>query len=310
MPHFITFTACNHGYPPRAAACVAVRVDCEQFSMGAAFVAPCGVGVQVLLPYGGIVSTRKVCNGVAKIRRGVTWRMQDSADDGAGAEDEAPSDTFVPSPSSAQKSAEALADEGTQRNALISRLLELCAITGRGQLASVAQVASVDEVVMKLEEMNPNPEPVETELIDGTWTLVYTSAKLFRSNPFLAAAATPLLQIGQARQTIDVGGGKLSTEVDVVAFPVTSGTVKTVTRVTPVGAERLELTVEKTNITGGKLADRLDLGGISFDIPVEQIYSRVRGASPETFLDTYYLDERLRISRSKAGSLYIYTRQQ
>lgn len=224
----------------------------------------------------------------------------------ADAEDEAPSDTYVPA-------AEALKTmmpgaEQSKRASLIASLLRLSAATSRGQMATESQMSAVDDIVMSLEEINPNPQPVETDLIDGTWTLVYSSAKLFQSNPFLMAAVTPLLQLGQVRQKIAVDDGKLITEADVVAFPVTSGTLKTTARVTPVGAERLELTIETTTITGGKIADRFDLGGISFDVPIEQIFSRLRNTTPATYLDTYYLDDQLRISRSKEGKLYIYTR--
>lgn len=239
------------------------------------------------------------------IRRSrASLRMQ--GDDGDGAEDETPSDSYVP-PADALKSI-IPGVESSKRDGLISNLLQFAAATSRGQLASDSQISAIDDIVMALEELNPNPQPVETDLIDGTWTLVYSSAKLFQSNPFLMAAVTPLLQLGQIRQKIAVDDGKLVNEAEVVAFPATSGTVKTTARITPVGGERLELTVETTNVTGGKILNRLDLGGISFDVPVEQILSRIKNMSPETYIDTYYLDDRLRISRSKQGKLYIYTR--
>jgi len=230
--------------------------------------------------------------------------MQDG--DGDPAEDEAPSDTYVPAAEATR--AVQPGGDAAKRHELTTRLLRLAAVTSRGQSASEGQKAAVDDVVMALEELNPNPQPVETDLIDGLWSLVYSPAKLYTSNPFLFPGATPLLEVGQIRQRVAVDDGLLETEVDVLAFPVTSGTLKTSARLTPVGAERLEFTVEKTTITGGKIADRFDLGGISFDVPVEQILSRVKNASPETYVDTYYLDETLRISRSKRGTLYIYTR--
>lgn len=161
---------------------------------------------------------------------------------------------------------------------------------------------------MALEELNPTSSPVETDALDGLWTLVYSSARLFETSPLLLAAATPLLELTQIRQRIALDDGRLITEADVVAFPVTSGTVRTTCRVTPVGGERLELTVETTTVIGGKIADRVDLGGISFDVPIERILSRIKNVTPDTYLDTYYVDEKLRISRSKKGNLYIYTR--
>lgn len=231
--------------------------------------------------------------------------MQQDDDNGDSTED-APSDTYVPAAEAVEKFIPGA--QKVKRDALIAKLLQISAATERGQIATETQITTVDDVVMQLEEINPNPQPVETDLLDGTWTLVYTSSKLFKSNPFLLPAATPLLKVGQVRQTIRIDDGSLATEVDVVAFPITSGTVKTTARITPVGGERLELTVEKTTIIGGKIANRLDLGGINFDIPIEQIYTRIKNASPDTYVDTYYLDEKLRISRSKQGKLYIYSR--
>lgn len=223
-----------------------------------------------------------------------------------GAEEDAPSDTYVPA-SEADDPVTSVAAQ-SKRTSLTARLLQLAAVTCRGQLATDSQMAAMDDLIMSLEEANPNPHPVETDLIDGLWTLVYTNTKLFQTNPFLMVAAKPLLDLGQVRQRIAVNDGTLTTEADVIAFPATSGTIKTTARVTPVGSERLEVTVEKTNVTGGKLVNAIDMGGLSFDIPVEQIFSRLRNLSTETYFDTYYLDDNLRISRAKDGKLYIYTR--
>lgn len=231
-------------------------------------------------------------------------RMQDMEADGA--EEDAPSDTYVPASEAVDAVTSGVAQ--SKRASLIARVLQLAAVTSRGQLATDAQTAAMDDLVMSLEELNPNPQPVETDLIDGLWTLVYTSARMFQSNPLLMAAAKPLLELGQVRQRIAINDGTVTTEADIVAFPAVSATLKTTARVTPVGAERLEITVEKTTVTGNKLINTIDLGGLSFDIPVEQIYSKLRNTSSESYIDTYYLDDNLRISRSKEGKLYIYTR--
>lgn len=237
------------------------------------------------------------CARVAKVSRRHCV-MQDD-------ESEAPSDTYVPAGEGSSGTAEQMF---AKRTSLIGRMLQLAAVTARGQLATSTQSAAMEDLVMQLEEVNPTAEPVNTDLIDGYWTLVYSNARLFQSSPLIALALKPLLQLGQVRQRISVTDGTLVTEGDLTAFPATSGTVKTAARITPVGGDRLEVTVEKTTVTGGKIADAIDLGGLSFDLPVERITSKLRNVSPETYFDTYYLDDKIRISRSKDGKLYIYTR--
>lgn len=236
--------------------------------------------------------------------RRARWRMQDVG--GEDAEDEAPSDTYVPGGEGVASTLPGAED--SKRKALTNRLLQLAAATSRGQLATDSQTAAMDDLVMSLEEINPNPQPVETDAIDGVWTLVYAGTKLLRSNAFVALALSPVLQVGQVTQKVSVDEASLITDVEFIAFPLTTVTVSTKASVTPVGAERLEVSVMNSTVTGGKIAEKLDLGGLSFDIPVRQIYSRIKNMQSETYIDTYYLDESLRISRSKQGDLYIYTR--
>lgn len=234
----------------------------------------------------------------AQLPRRVSTTMQDDAG-------EAPSDTYVPA---SEGSGGTVGQVSSKRTSLIGRVLQLAAVTARGQLSTGSQIAAMDDLVMALEEVNPTADPVNTDLIDGYWTLVYTNTRMFQGSPLLSLALKPVLQLGQVRQRIAVADGTLVTEADITAFPATSGTLKTSARITPVGGDRLELTVEKTTVTGGKLVDAIDLGGLSFDVPVERILNKIRNVSPETYFDTYYLDDKLRISRSKDGKLFIYTR--
>lgn len=222
------------------------------------------------------------------------------------AEDDAPSDTYVPAGEASPTSNPLKAV--TKRMSLVKRLIKLSAVTLRGQEATDAQAAAVEDIIMALEEMNPTTMPVNSDKIDGVWFLAYSNAKLFQSNSFVNAAIKPVLQLSQVRQRINLNDGSLTTEGDITVFPGTSGTVTTKARVTPLGGERLEITVEKSTVTGGKLLSTLDLGGLSFNVPVEQILSRLRNMSPETYFDTYYLDDDIRISRSKEGKVYVYTR--
>lgn len=227
--------------------------------------------------------------------------------DSASAEDEAPSDSFVP-PGTASAIADKVTGTTDERKGLIVEVLSLASATARGQFATGGQKSRVEDLVAKLEDLNPTEAPVETDDIDGQWVLLYSSNKIFSGNPLLSFAAKPVLEAGQIRQTIRVDEGKLISEVEVTAFPEVTGVVKTTARVTPVGGERLEVGIEKTTVSGGSVAGRFDLGGLSFDIPVEDIYQRLRGSTPDLYLDTTYLDEYIRISRSKNGKLFIFSR--
>lgn len=236
-------------------------------------------------------------------------RMMANGDEGGedeSAEDEAPSDTYVPP---GTDMASIFSDDESERAKLTTKLLRLCAITNRGQFASEGQREAIDALASSLEALSPTMESVNSPGFDGLWTLAYLSIPLFRTQPLLMPGSTPLLEINCVRQRIELAVGRVTTDVQVVAFPKISAIVRTASTATPVGSDRIELVVDKTTIIGDKLAGQVDLGGLSVDIPIAKIYERIRGASPETYFDTYYLDDDVRISRSKSGSLYIYVKE-
>ncbi|GJQ11716.1 hypothetical protein GpartN1_g3507.t1 [Galdieria partita] len=188
------------------------------------------------------------------------------------------------------------------------RLYQLCASTDRGQMSRPEQRSEVEDLAAELESLNPNPNPLDGTKLDGSWELIYSSVPFYKTSPLLLASATPFLRIGQWRQNISLSYGELMNEVDLEAFPGLMGTIVQQTRVTPVGGERLEIVIDKTSLKGRSIADRLDLGGIQLDIPFGEILRRVQGSSSEIFLDTYYVDDELRISRTRGGRLLIFSR--
>jgi PAP_fibrillin len=266
-----------------------------------AFAGACATGPLTATPRTFVTTSRP--STVRAARRPGAPRMQTGGD----AEDEAPSDSFVPQAAAAV--ADAVGGLG-ERGPALQELLAVAAATCRGAFASDAQKTVVEDLVARLESANPTEAPVETDGIDGEWVLVYASGmkgERGTGKRVLGLVTRPVVQVGQVRQTLSVDEGRLVSEVDVTLFPEVSGVVKTTARVTPVGGERLEVGVEKTTIIGGSLGGRFDLGGLSFDLPVEQIYSRIKGTSPETVIDTTYLDDKIRISRSKT-KLFVYAR--
>jgi hypothetical protein len=169
------------------------------------------------------------------------------------------------------------------------RLYQLCASTDRGQMSKPEQRSEVEDLAAELESLNPNPNPLDGTKMDGCWELIYSSVPFFKTSPLLLASVTPFLRVGQWRQNVSLSYGELVNEVDFEAFPGLMGTILQQTRVTPVGGERLEITVDKTSVKGRSIADRLDLGGLQIDIPFGELLRRVQGSSSEIFLDTYYV---------------------
>jgi len=195
------------------------------------------------------------------------------------------------------------------REELVGRVLEMAARTDRGQAATKSQKAKMEDWIAQLEGLNPTEMPVDTDKINGQWNLVYSSVPFYKGNPFLALSAAPNLAVGQIRQVIFVDGGELRGEVDLKLFPEITGTMLTTCKVTPVSPDRLEIVVEKVTFRGGSILDKVDLGGISVDVPVERIFQQLRGTVPETFIDTSYLDDQYRISRGKSGAIYVFGRE-
>ncbi|CAM9727564.1 unnamed protein product, partial [Sphacelaria rigidula] len=173
-------------------------------------------------------------------------------------------------------------------------LLQVAAMTERGQLASPDQRNDVDLLVDRLEALKIEGPDYNDEDMVGVWTLVYSSSQAFRSSPFFATFQAllgqegvaekifsftdgfPNAKIGQARQIVNEDCTELVSRVEMSLWPHrwVSGVVETRSRIVndDVG-ERLEVIVDDTRVKDsilGKISPRLE----GWRVPVDQLSER------------------------------------
>uniref|UniRef100_A0A7S0MVH3 Plastid lipid-associated protein/fibrillin conserved domain-containing protein n=1 Tax=Pyramimonas obovata TaxID=1411642 RepID=A0A7S0MVH3_9CHLO len=215
-----------------------------------------------------------------------------------------------------------------------TRLLKLGAISCRGSEATTTQMAEASELVAELGEIGCS----DSAYLDGSWLLVMSSTKAFRSSPFFWAVGemmgdmanffyeahehqTSLFGggIGEVVQTIDLANEELLSDCVVKASlgvpligwaPVVSGSgrVKTSASVRIVDETSLACTVKNTALDGGPEAIAPALNGTV--VPVSDAMSAINsGAVPEVVFETKFADDQLRISQLPDGAWFVYVRQ-
>mmetsp|Transcript_22332 Transcript_22332/g.36924 ORF Transcript_22332/g.36924 Transcript_22332/m.36924 type:complete len:295 (+) Transcript_22332:82-966(+) len=262
----------------------------------------------------------------AKALSKITWtpvRMSDMGD--------FPSDTssmVEEEPESPPESEE----DVTYREKLKSEIIALGATTNRGQIASEDEKDIVIDLVYQLESMNPSPK-TNIAASYGTWELVYSDVELFRSSPFFMAVrdlfgdddekasqafslhrlATSTSEIGKVKQVL--GPSTLVSEVDLkvgtipsLPFAIT-GTVVSDAEVTANGDQSLQVTVGKTKVSNSNILKFLNLEDMGAAVPVKDVFERLRGSVPTVPLNTYYLDDTMRISRTQDEHFFVYIRR-
>lgn len=207
-------------------------------------------------------------------------------------------------------------------------LLQVAAMTERGQLATTDQRNDVNLLVDRLEALKmEGPEYKDDDMV-GIWTLVYSSSQAFRSSPFFATFqallgrekvaekifaftdAFPNAKIGQARQIVNEDCTELVSRVEMSLWPHRwiSGVVETRARIVndDVG-ERLEVIVDDTSVRDsvlGKISPRLE----GWRVPVDQLSERIFDRIPRITLETMFLDQDLRISRLPDRNFLVYVK--
>ena len=202
---------------------------------------------------------------------------------------------------------------------------------------------AASSLIGELIAANPNPEPAASPTcsIDGDWELIYSDTFLFRSSPFFWAVGSMMGDtadffyqahshqtgifgggVGRVVQTVDTKGGRLISDSVVkasVGLPLLGfspifagyGSVITAGRCAAKDGTRLAVTAETTTV---RQDDANVLPQLNFlngtTVPVEDVMKQVGGgeAGPEVYLDTFYLDDEMRISKLEDGSVFVYQR--
>jgi len=197
-------------------------------------------------------------------------------------------------------------------NDLKTKLLQLSAITNRGQIASQDQRDEIERTLNTLASQNPSKNPVDKEEIEGVWELIYSDSMLFKTNPvFALSSISPFFSIGEIKQKLFVDSGVLENEAELKLFPGITATTVTKAELIPVSGTRIELKIKDTSIQAKSIVSnsQIDLSQLKLNIPVSELYQRINnGTVPETYFDTIYLDSSMRISRSKSGTLFAFVK--
>jgi len=249
--------------------------------------------------------------------------------------DDAPSDYDVSDllPTEKQVSIDTDPNDALIRDELKRELLLLASVTNRGEFASREEKDILVDLVTQLEALNPSADPAS--LCMGEWDLCLCSTQAFRSSPFFQSIraifgndsnamiaenafnlhdqATSVGKVGKVRQCVK--DSELISEVDLevglmggLPFAV-KGTVVTTASIDITGPETWETRVKTTQVKGSNLPflDQF-LDDNPVEVPVGDLYDKIRGDVPVAKLKTFYIDEGLRITRDVDDNFYVFSR--
>ena len=221
-------------------------------------------------------------------------------------------------------------DIDKERTNLKEMLFARAAITNRGEIASDKDNEYMLDLISNLEALNPAFDNPDVHSLIGEWELVYTDSQLFLSSPFfllvreligndadkikdifrLHRQAANTGEIGRIRQIIDNNSliSKVDLRVGLIPGPPFSikGTVVSVADATIEDLFTLKLKMKETKIENSNLPfwntfenlAKLDIATIVKTIS--------QGEVPQSIINTYYIDNTIRISRNKDDSVFVY----
>lgn len=190
-----------------------------------------------------------------------------------------------------------------------AELLEMVAGKNRGLLASEIDQVAVLSAVVKLEDLNPNPNPVERlDLLDGDWRLLYTTSK-----GILNLDRFPGLQLGQVYQCIRATSTTVYNIAEVVGLPFLEGIVSVAARFEPVSEKRVTVKFERSILNLqrflGYRSPQEFIQRIEAGKKFPPVDFSIKNREQQGWLDITYLDEDLRIGRGNEGSVFVLSRE-
>ncbi len=189
-----------------------------------------------------------------------------------------------------------------------TQLLKAIAGRNRGLLAQPSDRQIILDAIDHLEDENPTPQPIESNLLAGDWRLIYTT-----NSNLLFIDLPPLVRLGQIYQSVRPATGKLYNIAEVISgIPGLSGLICVSAKFTAVSDKRIDVKFQRWIIGLQKLLDyqspeelveKIESGNglTALDLPIDE-------QNQDNWLDITYLDEDLRIGRGHRGNLFVLTK--
>jgi len=189
-----------------------------------------------------------------------------------------------------------------------TQLLKAIAGRNRGLLAQSSDRQIILDAIDHLEDENPTPQPIESNLLGGDWRLIYTT-----NSNLLFIDLPPLVRLGQIYQSVRPATGKLYNIAEVVSgLPGLSGLICVSAKFTAVSDKRVDVKFQRWIIglqnlldyqSPEELIDKIESGNpiTALDLPIDE-------RNQDNWLDITYLDEDLRIGRGHRGNLFVLTK--
>lgn len=169
---------------------------------------------------------------------------------------------------------------GPSREQLKAEILDLSKKVNRGLSSTEVQEEEILKLFEKLEKINPTRNPLQSDLVNGVWSLDYTTSASILGKGGAGKRVGPILQ------TIDTKSLYAENSEVVDYFGI-----KVPRKVTA------ELDPQNSQLTNVQFK-QFSLGPIAFDAP----------ESFKGFLDVTYLDKNLRLTRGDKGNIFVLTR--
>lgn len=186
----------------------------------------------------------------------------------------------------------------------------LAAIAGknRGLLATEPERQAILAAILRLEDHNPTPRPVEaSNLLNGDWRLLYTT-----SSGILGFERIPLAKLGQVYQSIRTAEAKVFNIAEIYGLPWLEGIVSVAARFKPTSERRVDVKFERSIIGLQRLIDYQSPSRLIEQIEAGKKFAaidfNIESRDQQGWLDTTYLDDDLRIGRGNEGSVFVLTK--
>ncbi|KAK1441335.1 hypothetical protein QVD17_07182 [Tagetes erecta] len=158
----------------------------------------------------------------------------------------------------------------------------------------------IDDLVMMLETLNPNPNPtVELDKLGGCWKLIYSTITILGSKR-TKLGLRDFISLGDFLQIIDVAKGKAVNVImfNVRGFNLLSGKLVIEASFKVSSNSRVDIRYNNSTIVPDQL---MNMFRKNYDVLLGIF-------NPDGWLEITYVDETLRIGRDDKGNMFILER--